>query len=74
MVGVCGTNTFAGRAVPSVHRQQDSHVGLHRKHRKSKRNTKKIIQQKIHYSILVLDAELKKGWGMRNCGTGMYIE
>ena len=47
---------------PSVHRQQDSHVGLHRKHRKSKRNTKKIIQQKIHYSILVLDAELKKGW------------
>ena len=73
MVGVCGTNTFAGRAVPSVHRQQDSHVGLHRKHRKSKRNTKKIIQKKIHFSILVFHTELKKG-GKRNCGTGMYIE
>ena len=75
MVGVCGTNTFAGRAVPQCPQTAGFTCGAAQETQEIKKEHKEndtTENSLLYISFFMLN--LRRG-GMRNCfGTGMYIE
>ena len=61
MVGVCGTNTFAGRAVPQCPQTAGFTCGAAQETQEIKKEHKENNTTENTF-LHILDAQLKKGW------------